>query len=164
MKRTLIALLLSLPFSAPLLFAEPSIAKLKKRLTAMINGCPVPSSGDPNYRIGVFCQPDSALIVSGTIEESAARDAEITRGDRILAINGIKVSNVDSLRSIISAAGPQELSLTVRRDDKEIRVKVTPKMDRPKFRDVILELEVIPMISDDGSQVPGVSVVPTKEE
>ena len=120
----------------------------------MIKGVKVPASciKPINYEIGVLFQKGRALIVNEARKGAAASEAGIKQGDRILAVNGIKVSMNESLKSIVTAAGPQELTLTVRRDKKEIRVKVTPKEKPVVYRDVILDLEILPL-NNTGDEV-----------
>ena len=58
---------------------------------------------------------------------SAAHAAGIQTGDKIVAIDGVKISDWDQLKSTIEASAGKQLDIAVVRDGKVIDVNATPK-------------------------------------
>lgn len=155
MKRSLILILSALPFGVPLSGAEPIFPDVKKHHSATGHRAElVPSSrASQKFQIGVLLLQGADIQVKGTVKGSAASEAGIREGDRILAVNGIKVSKVEALQAIISAAGSQELKLSIQRDEKDLRVKVTPKPELKVYQDVELDLELLPREANEAARV-----------
>ncbi len=66
-------------------------------------------------------------VVMGVEAGSAAEEAGIEVGDRILTLNGKNASDVDSLRGIVMLSSGEELSAEIERDGYVISLPVTPK-------------------------------------
>ncbi|HEV2617290.1 MAG TPA: RIP metalloprotease RseP [Candidatus Acidoferrales bacterium] len=83
------------------------------------------------YNVGV---PTPAYVhqpvqVAGVIPKSPAAKAGIKAGDRIVAIDGTKVSNWDEALSVPSITPGHELSLDIERGGTTVPVKVTVPQD-----------------------------------
>lgn len=66
-------------------------------------------------------------LIGGIQADSPAQKAELKADDRILAIDGEKVSNWNEFTEIIQANPDKELSLVVESDGKTREVDITPK-------------------------------------
>ncbi len=75
-----------------------------------------------------FVGKPAPLAAVGTVQpESAAAEAGLQPGDRILSINGEAITWFEDLRRIVSANPSVRLELTVRRNGAEMLVLATPK-------------------------------------
>jgi regulator of sigma E protease len=84
---------------------------------------------DPQTRfeigtIGVL--PDVNPIIHSVIEGDPADRAGLRKGDVIVAVNGERIALPGQLVDITSRSVGQEMELTIRRDGREQRVRVTP--------------------------------------
>jgi len=71
---------------------------------------------------------------------SAADEAGLRRGDRVLAVNGRPAfSWSDEVDAAIKAAGTQQVQVTVRRDGKEVTAKVTPHLRKDRDEAGVLQ-------------------------
>jgi Do/DeqQ family serine protease len=67
----------------------------------------------------------SGVFVAGVIEGGAAEKANIMRGDRIIAINDVKVNTVAELQEQISRFRPNDqISVKANRDNKTLHINV----------------------------------------
>ena len=64
-------------------------------------------------------------VIGDVIADGAAAKAGLQVGDRIEAIDGVKVASFEDLRRIVSASPDHELSLLILRDGREQTVSVT---------------------------------------
>lgn len=71
-------------------------------------------------------------FVAGVVEGSPASDCDIESGDKIVAINNIKIDNYEQISEIISKLPNQEIDLQIERNNatKNIRVVTTSTTDR----------------------------------
>ncbi len=76
---------------------------------------------------GVVGNPAPLAAVGAVQPESAAAEAGLQPGDRILSINGQAITWFEDLRRIVSANPDVRLELVVRRDGAETLVAATPK-------------------------------------
>jgi regulator of sigma E protease len=85
--------------------------------------------------IGIFAA--SAMIVGTAVSppvveevrpDSAAEAAGIKPGDRVVAIDGEKITSFTQIQRIVSDRAGDELAITLERDGREIALKVTPRM------------------------------------
>ena len=66
-------------------------------------------------------------IISEITPESAAYEADLQKGDKILAIDSEVISDFDHLRSIILVSAQKELLFKIERNGKVFEQKITPK-------------------------------------
>lgn len=59
---------------------------------------------------------------------------ELKVGDKILTVNGHKISSVSDVRSAISQSGDGEIALSCERDGKHITVKIKPKQVGEEYK------------------------------
>lgn len=71
-------------------------------------------------------------FVAGVVEGSPASDCDIESGDKIVAINNIKIDNYEQISEIISKLPNQEIDLQIERNNaiKNIQVVTTSTTDR----------------------------------
>ncbi len=73
-------------------------------------------------------QPVSEPVVDNVVPNSAAAEAGIKSGDRILAINGKKISTFNDLRRIVSQSAGEPLRLTIMRGGRQMELTATPRV------------------------------------
>jgi membrane-associated protease RseP (regulator of RpoE activity) len=66
----------------------------------------------------------SGAAVGGVFEDSAADDAGLQRGDRIVEVNGMKVENNADLESKLATTESRSVSVTVKRGDETINTTI----------------------------------------
>lgn len=71
-------------------------------------------------------------VIGSVMEDSAAEEAGVKPGDKIIAVEGERVTNWEELVPKIQAQGETETSLTIVRDGTEQELTVTPRMDAQK--------------------------------
>ena len=85
--------------------------------------------------IGIFAA--SAMIVGTAVSppvveevrpDSAAEAAGIKPGDRVIAIDGEKITSFTDIQRIVSDRAGDELAITLERDGRKIAMQVTPRM------------------------------------
>ena len=82
------------------------------------------------YSDGVICVGSNAVATSEGTKEPI-KDSGLQTGDAILKIEDIEINNIEDIDRIINLptfAG-QELALTIKRDEKEEKVNITPVFD-----------------------------------
>jgi regulator of sigma E protease len=67
-------------------------------------------------------------VVDEVLPQSAAFEADLKKGDKILAIDEKEISNFDELRLVVSQSGDKELNLKIERANQILQVKITPKV------------------------------------
>lgn len=73
-------------------------------------------------------QPYQLPIIDSVVEKSAAAEAGLKPGDRILAVDGEKIAKFSELVDKTMASGGKTLQLAVQRGDEALTVAVTPRM------------------------------------
>lgn len=68
-----------------------------------------------------------STTVNAVVIDSAAAQAGLRHGDRILAVDGQPVKGWDDLKHAIEASGGKQIVLTVDRNGGELQVEATPK-------------------------------------
>ncbi|HQE24625.1 MAG TPA: RIP metalloprotease RseP [Candidatus Atribacteria bacterium] len=81
--------------------------------------------------------PAGNLKVQEVVPGGPADRAGISAGDIILAVNGKDASNLDEVVNIISSHPGEEIILTVKRGEEEIRIKVIPEWSETEGRALI---------------------------
>jgi membrane-associated protease RseP (regulator of RpoE activity) len=66
--------------------------------------------------------------VEGVVADSAAREADLHTGDKIVAVDGTAVDTWDELKAEIEHNGGNQIDLTVVRDGRTIDLTATPKL------------------------------------
>jgi regulator of sigma E protease len=82
------------------------------------------TDGDPLSVLGFeFWLPDERVVIRD-VAEGAARDAGLVSGDRILAIDGVRVRNGAGARQLIERRGGSSVTFRIERAGREIEVPV----------------------------------------
>lgn len=75
--------------------------------------------------LGLYFGDD--LIVKNIISGSAAEEAELKIGDKIIAINGVSANNIADFRPIVMDNPSQKITITILRNGEEIVREAIPK-------------------------------------
>lgn len=76
--------------------------------------------------------PSDKVIISEVVPNSPAAVGGLIAEDRIVSINGQKISKTDEFITTTKANRGKEVSLVVLRNGKEFTVNVTPRLNAPK--------------------------------
>jgi regulator of sigma E protease len=72
------------------------------------------------------------LLISGIIENSPADVAKLQKGDKIIALNGQQIYDIDAINQYVDANPDKVLTLTVQRGNQTLSVRIRPAIpDRP---------------------------------
>ncbi len=71
-------------------------------------------------------------VVSEVLTESAAMEAGIKKGDKILAIDDKEINDFDEVRSAIATGNGREMLIKILRADQTLEIKLTPKIQLRK--------------------------------
>ncbi|MBU6141478.1 MAG: RIP metalloprotease RseP [Proteobacteria bacterium] len=71
-------------------------------------------------------------IIDSVVENSAATEAGLKKGDKILAINSKEIVAFEEIRQIVSANTVEELQLKILRNSEEISLAIIPKIQTTK--------------------------------
>ncbi len=71
-------------------------------------------------------------IVDEVIENSAALEAGLKKGDEIIAINGNEISDFNQVRELVIGSVSQELIFKIKRSEKVFEIKIAPKIQTRK--------------------------------
>lgn len=72
-----------------------------------------------------FVEPIFTFLVGDVVPNSAASKAGLEKGDKILAINESKITYFHELEGVLSSNKNKEISIKVRRDEKEMMLQAT---------------------------------------
>jgi len=72
-------------------------------------------------------QPFSPAVVGNVVPNSAAAEAGLKPGDRILAADGSRIDRFEDLRVYVALRAETPIDLTVRRDGQDMHITVTPR-------------------------------------
>jgi regulator of sigma E protease len=100
----------------------------KQRRALTLNPTPLTPEdldGDLIGRLG-FVLYSGPTRIGAVSEGSAAAQAGLRSGDRIVAVNGEPVGSADRLRTLIRASAERPIELGIEREDKAVRLQVTP--------------------------------------
>ena len=70
-----------------------------------------------------------STTVNSIVAGSAAAQAGLQHGDRVVGVDGQPVKNWDGLKAAIEANGGKQIVLTVDRGGREVEIAATPKLD-----------------------------------
>ncbi len=70
-------------------------------------------------------------VVAGVVQGGAAEAAGFEAGDVVIRMDGRDINDFNQLQEIVGRSDGRELSVVVRRGDREIPLQVTPKMSSP---------------------------------
>jgi membrane-associated protease RseP (regulator of RpoE activity) len=70
-----------------------------------------------------------STTINSVVAKSAAAQAGLQKGDRIVAVDGQPVKGWDPLKAAIEANGGNPIVLTVDRNGRQVEVEATPKVD-----------------------------------
>ncbi len=71
--------------------------------------------------------PVSEPVADRILEGSAAAEAGMKPGDRIVSVDGRRIDSFMEIRQLVSGSAGKKMTFVVRRDGREIRLVVTPK-------------------------------------
>ncbi|MEP0520835.1 MAG: RIP metalloprotease RseP [Hyphomicrobiales bacterium] len=74
-----------------------------------------------------FGKPIIPAIVSEVVENSAAEEAGLSPGDKILAVDGDKIESFTDLQRVVTANADREIEILVDRSGSEVLLAATPK-------------------------------------
>lgn len=81
------------------------------------------------YMVGV---PRIPALVGDVLPKSPATRAGLTKGDKILSINGHSIELWQDLKQVVSRSAGQELTLVIERGGRHITLVVVPELTRDK--------------------------------
>ncbi len=73
-------------------------------------------------------RPVTEPIIGSVVEDSAASEAGLTAGDRILAIDGNTISRFEDLQRVVPLGNGAPMRLTVQRDENVIDIVAVPRV------------------------------------
>jgi S1-C subfamily serine protease len=74
-----------------------------------------------------YTEDDKGVLLQGVTPGSPAEKAGLKAGDRIVAINGKRVTNVESMMALYAELEPgKPAELTILRDGQELKVQIVP--------------------------------------
>lgn len=79
-------------------------------------------------------QPYSDPVVTEVVDPSPAYSAGFKPGDRIVAINGNRISTFEQVRDFVVVRPNVEIAFTVERAGEELSLKAAPRLDRQRDR------------------------------
>jgi regulator of sigma E protease len=73
-------------------------------------------------------QPFTPPVVGEVVPDSAAEEAGVMPGDRIVAIDGSGIERFEEVQRIVRQSGEEQLRVTILRDGQEHDLAITPKI------------------------------------
>jgi regulator of sigma E protease len=93
-------------------------------------------------------RPNTAAIVTGVQEASAAARAGLAAGDRIVSIEGRSVSRFEEVQGLVRLRPGQVLTMEIERGGERVRLSATP--DRRELTDRFGNVQVIGLLGVSG--------------
>ena len=84
------------------------------------------------FVVYLYGLPNLLPVIGNLSPDSAAASAGILKDDRILSINGRKISFWDEIRPVIKESGGHDLTIRVQRGSEEKTFAVKPKLSKAK--------------------------------
>lgn len=85
--------------------------------------------------------PYSRPLVAGVVDDTAASEAGLQAGDKIISIDGNEIESFVELLSIIKVSAEKEMPIVVLREGREVSLTITPRLkesDDPTDRQGII--------------------------
>ncbi len=114
-----------------------SLLKVKVERDGEIKALEFKASIAPEGLVAIGIGEPLKAIVGNILAGSPAERAGLRKGDKILAINGVKVSDWYGMKSIIEEKANQEVTLLIERDNYQLEIKITPEPLEGKGQGVI---------------------------
>ncbi|MEX0760557.1 MAG: RIP metalloprotease RseP, partial [Tistlia sp.] len=100
-------------------------------------------------------QPTTPALIGGVVEDSAAAEAGLQAGDRVLEINGSRIERFEQIQRLVHLNLEAPLAMLVERDGRPVELTATPQI---VVREDAMGNEVpVPML---GIQASGSAFVP----
>jgi len=121
-----------------IIHAQPGV---KLRLEIKRNGHVFPKTAAPGWQViyldaaWMFMDPKGGVI-GKVVEKTAAYRAGLETDDRLVRINGKRITSGGQMVDAIKANGVKPIELIVLRDGKEVTVKATPPVEWVRFAGV----------------------------
>jgi regulator of sigma E protease len=86
----------------------------------------------------VYGRPETKPIIETVVENSAAAELGLKKGDEIIELDGNKIERFEQIKGVVSLSPNIPISITYLRDGKEVKTTITPKSVETKsiFGDV----------------------------
>ncbi len=81
--------------------------------------------------------PDEKPIIGEVLENSPAAEAGIREGDLVIAVDGEKIERWEDIPRVIGETGEEPVEITLKRDQVEEKITVTPEIDPASGRPMI---------------------------
>ncbi|MGH2352329.1 MAG: RIP metalloprotease RseP [Chloroflexota bacterium] len=85
----------------------------------------------------VACDECNRVQIYGVQPNSPASRGGLQEGDLFIAIEGQPIQDTEDVRRVVQNAGGQEITLVVRRDGREVPVRLTPRTAPPEGQGAI---------------------------
>lgn len=89
---------------------------------------PLLAGADAFRDIGV--DTADTLVVGRTLPGSAAAEAGLLPGDKLVHVDGREVANITEFIEVVQKAGGSPVTLTIRRDTQTLQIPVTPRLSQ----------------------------------
>ena len=99
----------------------------------------VQGQAEPAWVIGVSVEPEDknpGILILEVIEDSPAQKAKVKKGDRLVAVNGIKVARIQDLQQLLGVVRDQPVKVRIQRPGSAVK--------KEEIEEVV-EVEVTPM-------------------
>jgi regulator of sigma E protease len=106
------------------------------------------------YDLGMSGLPVTQAIIGDVSPGLPAEKAGLKKGDRIVAINGVPVSDWEEMRKEIAASGGRRLGLKIQRGNDVFQVEIVPELTEGKDRTGNKVERYLIGISSGGIHVP----------
>ncbi len=79
-----------------------------------------------NYQIGIMITSDN--VVSQVLDDKPAQKAGLKSGDRIMSVDGRKLSEEVAIGDVLSDTKTNEVTFVIKRGDEELSVNIAPQL------------------------------------
>ncbi|MFQ3611962.1 MAG: M20/M25/M40 family metallo-hydrolase [Fimbriimonadales bacterium] len=108
-----------------------AVSTRPQRMTFTRPAQPQQTQGNRGFRVRIGLVPEysegQGVLLGGVVANSPAERAGLKAGDRILAVAGQRVNNIEELTALYEKMEPgKPVEFTILREGKEMKVQVTP--------------------------------------